>query len=141
MVDGFTKSPRYVLRDGAHPTGPLISQSSSDVRTTAIFGFSDKPEYDVFWNASPLALKPYPLVKGYLQNQIAEVDDWLKLIVLDAITAQQPILHAATLQAVLESMQLDAEFVTVSHRLILDDSSPAYRVQIFADATPSRHES
>lgn len=137
MVAGFAKTPRYVLRDGSHPTSPSLLQASSDAQTMAIFGFSDKPEYDVFWNASSLALKPYPLVKGHLQNQIA-LDGSLKLIVLDAASSQEPILQAATFQAVLESFQLDSESVPVSHHLIRDESSSEFRVEVVADATPER---
>ncbi len=138
MVDGFAKTPRYVLRDGSHPTGPSILQASSGDQTTVIFGFSDKPEYDVFLKASPLALTPYPLVKGFLENQIALEIDSLKLIVLDATSSQQRILHAATFQSVLESFQLDSDRLVVSHQLVLDDTSAAYRIQTFVDATSER---
>lgn len=131
MVDGFAKTPRYVLRDDSHPTGPSILQASSGDRTTVIFGFSDKPEYDVFLKASPLALTPYPLVKGFLENQIALEIDSLKLIVLDATSSQQRILQAATFQSALESFQLDSDRLVVSHQLVLDDTSAAYRIQTF----------
>ena len=44
MVDGFTRTPRYVLKDGAYPTCPSILQASSGDHATVIFGFSDKPK-------------------------------------------------------------------------------------------------
>ena len=97
-----------------------------------IFGFSDKPEYDAFLASTTLALTPYPLVKGYLQNQIAMDVASLHLIVLDARSFQQQILHAATFQSVLESFQNDKDSVAVSHQLELQGSPLAYRVQAFS---------
>ncbi len=138
MVDGFAKTPRYVLKDGSRPTSPSILQTSSEAQSTVIFGFSDKPQYDVFLKASSLALTPYPLVKGFLQNQIAADIGSLKLIVLDAASSQQRILLAATFQSVLESFQLNSESVAVSHRLVLEESSPAYRIQTLIDATSEK---
>lgn len=138
MVNGFSKTPRYVLKDGSHPTCQSVLNSSSDLQTTVIFGFSDKPEYDTFLKASSLALTPYPMVKGFLQNQIALDIDSSKLIVLDAASPRQLVFHAATMQSVLESFQLDSDCVAITHQLILDESSQGYRVQIFADATSER---
>ncbi len=66
MENSYAKTPRYVLRDGSHPTGPSIVQTSPDAQATVIFGFSEKPEYDVFLKASTVALTPYPLVKRFL---------------------------------------------------------------------------
>lgn len=132
MVDGFAKTPRYVLKDGSFPTCPPVFQASAEVHAAVIFGFSDKPEYDVFLSASSLALTPYPLVNVFLQNQVAmDVGD-LKLVVLDAVFSQQPYLYAATFQAVLESFQMESETVKVSHRLILPESSSEYRIEEFA---------
>ncbi|TWU46961.1 hypothetical protein Poly59_59350 [Rubripirellula reticaptiva] len=129
MVDGFAKTPRYVLREGSNPTCPCVSQASSDVPATVIFGFSDKPEYDEFLSSSELSLTPYPLVKGFLKNQIEQDIDSLKLVVLDAVSSTEPILFAATLQSVLESFQSSSENVAISHRLILDESTHEYRIE------------
>ena len=132
MVDGFSKTPHYVLRDGSHPRTPAISHTSSEDPLMVIFGFSDKPEYDAFLASTTLALTPYPLVKCYLQNQIAMDVASLHLIVLYATSFQQPILHAATFQSVLESFQNDKDSVAVSHQLELQGSPLAYRVQAFS---------
>jgi len=129
MVEGFAKTPHYVLKEGSQPTCPSLSQTPSQVHPTVIYGFSDKPEYDVFLSDSPLALTPYPLVKGFLKNQIELNIGSLKLIVLDAISSTQQCLYAATFQSVLESFQLGTESVAVSHRLVLDGSSPDYRIE------------
>lgn len=134
----FAKIPRYVLRDGAHPTCPSVSNSSPDNPVTVIFGFSDKPEYDVFLKASSLELTPYPLVKGYLLNQIGMEMSATKLVAVDASSPHQLVFHAATMEAVLESFQLGLDQVAITHQLILDEFSKHYRVQIFAAATPER---
>lgn len=139
MVDGFAKTPHYVLREGAYPTCPSVVQASSDDHAIVIFGFSDKPEYDVYLSASSLMLTPYPLVKGYLKNEIELNLDSMKLVVLDAVSSEQPYLYAATFQAVLESFRLDSNVVAVSHRLIKEESATAYRIEtfsIFADQRP-----
>jgi len=140
MVDGFAKTPHYVLKDGSHPTCPAVLQTTPGDQTTAVFGFSGKPAYDVFWKCSSLALTPYPLIKRYLQDQIA-LNSSQKLIVLDAVSPQQAVLRAATYPAVLESLQLDSSSVAVSHHLILDEASSEYRVVTVANATPEKLES
>ncbi|QDT04909.1 hypothetical protein K227x_33060 [Rubripirellula lacrimiformis] len=129
MVDGFAKAPRYVLKDGSRPTCPSVLQASSDSVATVVFGFSDKPEYDAFQAASSIALTPYPLVKGYLQNQIELDTAALNLVVVDATAAGQPILNAATFESVLESFQLNSDTVAISHRLVFDESASGYRIE------------
>lgn len=59
--------------------------AAGDSAKRAIFGFSDKQQYDVFRTNSQLAYKPYPLVKGYLRGQIEKADDGAAFMVLDAI--------------------------------------------------------
>lgn len=132
MVDGFAKTPQYVLKDGAYPTCPSVLQVSSEDHATVIFGFSDKPEYDVFLAASTLMLTPYPLVKGFLKNQIELNEDSMKLVVLDAISSGQPCLYAATFQAVLESFRLNSDAVGVSHRLVKEPTSSDYQLEKFS---------
>ena len=55
---------------------------------------------------SQQALRPYPLVKGYLRNQIDAPGDSLQLVVIDAASPCEPCLHAATIEAVLERKRL-----------------------------------
>jgi len=136
MVHGFARTPRYVLRDGSHPTFPIVLQASSAAETIAIFGFSDKPEYDTFVSAAPQALTPYPLVKGYLQNQIALDVDSLRLTVLDAAGPQQETLDAATFEDVLEAFQRNSESVRITHQLIRDAAAQGYRVQAITNTMP-----
>jgi hypothetical protein len=96
---------------------------------SAIYGFSGKGPYERFCANSQLALKPYPLVKGYLRNQIDAPGDSLKLVVIDAASPSEPYLHAATMEAVLEAKENRAAGVNTGYRLILDPKADAYRVE------------
>lgn len=129
MLDCFAVTPRYVLRDGLHPTGPSVMQTTSQAQVTAIFGFSDKPQYDAFLHQSSIALTPYPLVKGFLQNQVDLDTEVLRLVVLDANGPKQSILYAATMQSIFESLDRKPDSVEVTHELILDETSGFYQVQ------------
>ncbi|MDA8745790.1 hypothetical protein N9N28_14250 [Rubripirellula amarantea] len=137
MVDGYAKTPRYVLKEGSYPSCPSVLQTSSDNHAVVIYGFSDKPEYDAFLSGSSLALTPYPLVKGFLKNQINLDSGSLKLVVLDAGYSAEQCLYAATFQSVLKSFQSDLECVTVSHRLVLEASAPLYRIEVFSFFSPA----
>lgn len=133
MVDGFSNTPRYVLKDGSRPFCPSVSQTSSDDKVTVVFGFSDKPQYDAFMSHCSVALTPYPLVKGYLKNQIdadSNADSHgLKLIVLDAVGPTTAVHYAATMQDVLESFDGKQDSVAVSYRLVLDEASESFQLE------------
>ncbi|KLU06718.1 hypothetical protein RISK_001282 [Rhodopirellula islandica] len=137
MVDVFAKTPRYVLKDGANPTGPPVISAAADPHSVVIHGFSDKPDYDVFVSASSLELTPYPLVKGFLKNQCELDTDVLRLIVLDPVSPTQACLDATTLQAVLEALRIGSKSVPVSHRLRRDPSSSGYRIEPIACSSPA----
>ena len=96
---------------------------------SVIYGFSDKGPYDRFCGNSDLALRPYPLVEGYLRNQVGVLGGDLKLIVLDADGPRERCLHAATMEAVLEAQENRAAGVNTGYRLILDPKADAYRVE------------
>lgn len=133
MVNGLAKTPRYVLKEGSLPARPPLSPASLGIRSTVIFGFSDKPEYDAFIANSELALTPYPLVKRFLEGHLALDIDGLKLIVIDALSSHQQTLRAATFQSVLSSLRQNAKTVPVTHRLLLDESASAYAIEASAD--------
>ena len=122
-------TPRYVLLDGRERVSPKLLASSAQPIYLAIYGFSDKEPYDLFCANSKLALTPYPLVKGYLQNQMKQsgIDH---LVVADAASPCEGQLHAATMKSVLEAQQSQASHVPVSFRLILDQESQSYRVEM-----------
>ena len=131
MMDGFSRTPRYVLMHDRIPAGPSVMQTS-EVEVIAVFGFSSKPLYDAFLSHSPMALTPYPLVKGYLQRQVDLGTAVMQLVVLDANGPQQLNLPAATARAIVESLDLKRDEVEVSHELIFDDSSGCYQAHSLA---------
>jgi len=136
MMDGFTRAPRYVLLHDRIPDGPSMTQTSEG-EVTAVYGFSDKPEYDAFLRENLTALAPYPLVKGFLKRQLEEGHEVLRLVVLNATSSKQTILQAATFQAIVESFELNRDTVEVSYELEFDETSGSYLVHSLA-AMPSR---
>ena len=126
-------TPNYVLMDGNLRIGPQVVPLDAGMGCSAIYGFSDKGPYDKFCVNSQLALKPYPLVKVYLRNQIDAPGDGLKLVVIDAAGPSEPYLHAATLKAVLEAQETHAAHVTAAYGLTFDEEANAYRVAVDGD--------
>ncbi len=127
-------TPNYVLIDGNLRIGPKVVRLDASTECSAIYGFSDKGPYDKFCAHSQQALKPYPLVKRYLRNQLDAPDDSLKLVVLDAAGPSEAYLDAATIEAVLEAQESHVAHVTAAYRLTFDEAANAYRVAVDADA-------
>ena len=123
-----TSTPNYVLIEGNLPTGPRVLPLAASIECLVIYGFSDKGPYDMFCANSQQALRPYPLVKGYLRTQMEAPGDSLKLVVIDAAGPSEPYLHAATMETVLEAQESRAAHVTAAYRLKFDDEANAYRV-------------
>ena len=124
-----TSTPNYVLIEGNLPTGPRVVPLAASTECSVIYGFSDKGPYDKFCTNSQQAIKPYPLVKGYLRNQMEAPGDSLKLVVIDAAGPSEPNLHAATIEAVLEAQESRAAHVTAAYRLVFEQQAEAYRVE------------
>ena len=124
---GLEKTPHYVLKAGTLTHEPSVVQSESGSATYAIFGFSDKPQYDRFLIGATEGLTPYPLVKRFLQDQLAQEADTLRLVILDPVSFDALEWKAATFESVLESIQSRSEFVKPSHRLVRQESSMSYR--------------
>ncbi len=120
-------TPYYVLREDNQPIGPDVVCPDPNAECTVIYGFSDKIPYDNFCRTSDRALTPYPLVKGYLQNQADRSQ--IRLVVLDAAGAREPILYAATMESVLESQTNQRVELPATHMLVLDTAASAYRLE------------
>jgi len=129
MIAVVTGTPFYVLMDRNQRIGPNISSLLSGIECLPIYGFSDKGPYDKFCANSQLALTPYPLVKGYLQRQTEIRGEGLNLVVVDPVGPREPLLYAATMEAVLEAREHRATHVTVTHQLTFDREADAYRVE------------
>ncbi len=94
-------TPRYVLREDREPVGPQVVQSNSAATCSAIYGFSDKRAYDIFTSSNNRDLRPYPLMKAYLKNRIADESGEALLIVVDAATLTDDRVTVATMENVL----------------------------------------
>lgn len=116
-----------MFRDDNRCLGPVCTALSSGMGCTAIYGFSDKMHFDTFRNNSSLELKPYPLVKVFLRDQAETTEDGLRLMVLDAAKPDAPLLHAATMEAVLAVREKRTTKLVSTHTLTYDRSVNAYR--------------
>ena len=128
----ITETPHYVLLDDLDANrriGPKLLPMSRGAENLAIYGFSDKGPYDRFCMASERLLKPYPLVKVFLRDEVAKQDAGVTLVVLDAPGPRAPILHAATVEAVLDAHQSHKVQVATSFRLVLIPVANVYRVE------------
>ena len=143
----FANTPYYVLKSGNQPIYPTINFDDPDTNCRCVYGFSDKPIYDKFIKGADQVLTPYPLVKGYLVNQIAGANSAetngvrLSLVILDATDATQPVVSIATMATVLlalqeNAMQLPVDFelafdpVTVSYPMKRRDSKGIFPIQL-----------
>lgn len=127
-------TPYYVLMDQKKtPFGPTIADPILNVEYTAIFGFSDKAPYDSFCRESSLPLTPYPLVKGYLRNQLGTFshasERCVNLVILDVPGPRAPYVHAVTTLAVLEAQEKGAAHVTSTQRLTFHAETNAYHFE------------
>lgn len=125
----LANTPCYVLLDGSRRLGPKLMALHGGREYEAIYGFSSKESYDLFCAKSDQPLMPYPLVRGYLKNQIADSGDMVQLVVVDAAGPQYPQVNAATMNSALEAAEQKANQVTLSFRLTLDRESQAYCVE------------
>lgn len=131
----FANTPQYVLKSGNQPIYPTIKFDALDTTCICVYGFSDKPLYDEFINNASRILTPYPLVKLYLANQIAEANSaetngvCLSLVILDATDPAQHVVSVATMSAVLLALQEKAMQVPVEFELGFDPVTVSYQVK------------
>ena len=117
------------MLDDEQRLGPKLLAQPGGPQYEAIYGFSSKESYDLFCANSDQPFIPYPLVKGYLKNRIADSGDTVQLVVIDAPGPQETQVNAATMKSVLEAVEQKANQVTLSFRLTLDRESQAYCVE------------
>lgn len=126
-------TPYYVLMDQKKTAvGPTVTDPILNVEYTAIFGFSDNAPYDSFCNESSHPLTPYPLVKGYLRNQLGHDDasqQCVKLVILDAPGPRAPYVHATTMLAVLEAQEKGITHVASTQHLTFHLETHAYHFE------------
>ncbi|MDA1165096.1 MAG: hypothetical protein O3B13_18520 [Planctomycetota bacterium] len=123
-------TPFYVLMNDKRRIGPQMTPPQAGPECSPIYGFSSKGAYERYLANSqdtPL-LTPYPLVAGFLRTQIEDAGDCLKLVVLDAIGPREPLIHASTMAAVLESQQNQTTPLRALYELGFDIETDAYRL-------------
>ena len=125
-------TPCYLLKSGSQAIFPTINFENPDTNFVCVYGFSDKPIYDKFIESAEQLLTPYPLVQGYLTNQIAEVSSdgggaHLAIVILDATGLEAPILSAASMTTVLLAQQEKAKQVQTEFCLAFDPEMNGYR--------------
>ncbi|TWT93905.1 hypothetical protein [Stieleria varia] len=124
------ETPNYVLLDEDHQRiGPSLLPIHPSGECVAVYGFTDKQPYDAYCSHTKEELTPYPLVKCFLQDQLALPGNVVRLIVIDPVDQSETPLRAATMSAVLTALEKRSDHVTLSHRLIWCEPSRAYRVE------------
>ena len=137
-------TPFFVLKNGNQPVNPTINFDDPNANCVCVYGFSDKSIYEKFIKSSGQLLTPYPLLKRYLENQIAEIDSagtkavCLGLVVLDATKTTQPLLSAATMAAVLHAQQEKAQKIFVEYELAFDPKTASYFFKSSPQQMPPR---
>ncbi|MEQ9406528.1 MAG: hypothetical protein RIK87_02335 [Fuerstiella sp.] len=99
--DVICLTPRYVLHEDRQPIGPDVVQDAHGRSFLAIYGFSGKTAYDRFLQNSEGDLRPYPLMKAYLQNRLQEDQNQTCIVILDAESPVADDVDAATIEHVL----------------------------------------
>ena len=136
-------TPFYVVRSGVLPFYPKISFDDPETNCVCVYGFSDKPIYDKFISSTDQPLTPYPLVNGYLVNQIEDAAKakssaaCQRLVILDATDVAQETLSVATMAAVLKAQQEKNPQTPIEFELPFDSSTSSYLFKSNAIATKS----
>ena len=118
--------PQYVLLFDKQRIGPTIAEDETATPSVVIYGFSDEHFYGKFIANSGRLLTPFPLVKTYLRDQLADQGCSLKLVVVDAIDEAQSTLNAVTMQAVLTAFENRLKQVSATHMLTYTEATKTY---------------
>jgi hypothetical protein len=122
-------TPHYVLLSGKDRLGPRLIAATDGSEVQAVYGFSDKGPYDQFMTHSPLPLRPYPLVTGYLREPGYVPDGRLHLVVVDAHGQDDTCLQAARIERLEEAQRKREPQLLATHRLHYSPSDRAYSVE------------
>ncbi|MEW4452030.1 hypothetical protein AB1L30_05030 [Bremerella sp. JC817] len=108
--------------------GPRLEEGTSHSSRQVLYGFSDSDAYERFRSHSTNDYRPYPLVKGYLREQLQSDSERIGLIVLDAVSARDEQLNAAAMDNVLQALEASDAKVGSRYRLTYDAATLAYQV-------------
>ncbi|GAA4441751.1 hypothetical protein GCM10023155_47950 [Bremerella cremea] len=121
-------TPKYVLMDEQKRVGPRLEEGISHSSYRVIYGFSDSHAYERFRSHNTNDYRPYPLVKGYLREQLQSDSERIGLIVLNAVSACDEQLNAAAMDNVLQALEASEAKVSSRYRLTYDAATLAYQV-------------
>ncbi len=123
--------PRYILNLDHAPMRPMLDRPLQSQAVTVIYGFSTKSKYDSFLLtcAKKEELTPYPLVKGYMEKLLNTEPNSLHLVAVDAASADQATLDAATMQSIVSALTNRQPDVLISHALSRDASNTVYSLE------------
>lgn len=130
----LAKRPGYMLKSGSEPIFPKVVFDAATQVGVCIYGFSGKPIYDDFIRSAAQLLTPYPLVMRFLAEKIASLDTVSSseigpaLVILDATSATQPVVVAATMATVLQAMEDNVKQVPVEFELVFDGEKGSYQL-------------
>ena len=127
----LANTPYFVLRSDNQPICPTLHCDDPKAKCVCVYGFSGRSVYDQFIGSTKQQLVPYPLVQGYLANQVADAAEkkgaQSGLVILDATDGEQPKLLAATMDAVRLAQQEKAKQIEVEYELEFDTANGGYR--------------
>ena len=127
------KIPRFVLKHGLDAIGPANQDLDNGEAAFVIYGFSDKPEYDLFRSQDTRLLKPYPLVARFLIDELRNGTIAKQLVVLDAMCSKQEVVFATGMRELLDAFNDKLDKMDASHELILDGSTEVYQLKRIHD--------
>jgi hypothetical protein len=97
--------PLYVLLEANAPIRVQLMALDAEESPQTLYAFSDKKQYDAFTAATTRDLRPYPLVKGYLLNQMAAKSDGVRLVAIDVPAPDVEQINVASIESVLEAFE------------------------------------
>ncbi len=105
MIDNLAPLPLYVLLEENAPIRVQLVALDAKESPQTIYAFSDKKQYDAFTAATTRDLRPYPLVKGYLRNQLTTIDDGVRFVAIDAPAPNLEQLNVASIESVIDAFE------------------------------------
>lgn len=120
-------TPYYVLLAGAVPFSPRMIETTTFHSAIVLFGFSDKMPYDRFQANTRQGLTPFPLVKRTMASHLAARNRCL--VVVDAVSPNDILLYAASMQSVLLAHETKASHVPLDCELAFVPESAGYVIR------------
>jgi hypothetical protein len=105
MIDNLAPLPLYVLLEENAPIRVQLVALDAEESQQTLYAFSDKKQYDAFTAATTRDLRPYPLVKGYLRNQLTTIDDGVRFVAIDAPAPNLEQLNVASIESVIDAFE------------------------------------